>query len=337
MPSRAVAHHIAVARDIGRHDRHARGERFRQHHPEALAVQRRRAEHVRTGELFELLRLPHPAERAHALGVEQQRRHLRILRADQRERRRNLLAERLERLQEDRQSLAIDGLPDEEDAQRPPALLMRGVLFGRELGVLQVHAVGDDRVTAAEESPRGPRGRVGDGDADVQAVHAPRRAERDPDAVREPVLRVAVEGAHERHILGAAHRVPAHQRRDGLVDVRDVVAAFAQLPAQREDPARADREVGDRAVRRDAHRAPERDEAFGRLTALRRRAPVQAARQRVVGVEGRQHAHVVAEAPQLSRERLDMPRHAARVGPRVRRDERDSHAGTLAGRAGVEL
>ena len=44
---------------------------------------------------------------------------------------------------------------------------------------VEVHAVGDDAVAPAEEAPGGPGGGLGDGDADVQAVHPPPPAERD--------------------------------------------------------------------------------------------------------------------------------------------------------------
>ena len=42
----AVADDVAVAGDVGGHDRGARGERLGQHHAEALAAERRRAEQV---------------------------------------------------------------------------------------------------------------------------------------------------------------------------------------------------------------------------------------------------------------------------------------------------
>ena len=58
-------------------------------------------------------------------------------------------------------------------------------------------------------------------------------------AVRERVLGVRVERADERQVAGRAERVPADGRHDRLVDVRDVVAALAQLVPQREDGVRA--------------------------------------------------------------------------------------------------
>jgi hypothetical protein len=56
---------------------------------------------------------------------------------------------------------------------------------------------------------------------------------------------------------------------------------------------------------------------------------MQAQREGVVGVERRQHSHVVSASPKLSGERLDVARHTAGVGPRVRRNERDPHGITL--------
>ena len=42
----AVAHHVAVAGDVGRHDRRARRERLGQDHAKALSPQRRRTQDV---------------------------------------------------------------------------------------------------------------------------------------------------------------------------------------------------------------------------------------------------------------------------------------------------
>ena len=104
------------------------------------------------------------------------------------------------------------------------------------VGRRQVYSVGDDAVAPAVEAPSRPGGRLGDGDAGVQAVHPPTPAERDGrDPVREDVLGVGVEGADEREIAGRAESVPGHDRDDRLVDVRDVVAAVAKLSAQGED------------------------------------------------------------------------------------------------------
>ena len=85
----------------------------------------------------------------------------------------------------------------------------------------------------------------------VQPVHAPPPAERDGgDAVGQGVLGVGVEGAHQRQLAGGAQRVPGDDRDDRLVDVRDVVAALAQLAPQRAHGVRRHRHVGDGAVGR---------------------------------------------------------------------------------------
>ncbi len=55
LPVYAVAHDIAVAGDVGSEYGGRGGERLGQDHAEALAVQRRRAEHVGARELGELL------------------------------------------------------------------------------------------------------------------------------------------------------------------------------------------------------------------------------------------------------------------------------------------
>ena len=130
-PVEPVAHHVAVAGDVRGDDRRARGERLRQDHPEALAVQRGRAHHVRARQLGLLALLGDLAERLHAAVVEHHVRDLLGRRAGERERRGDLVAQRLERAQQHRQALALDGLADEQDAQwrRPP-----DVLGGARLG-----------------------------------------------------------------------------------------------------------------------------------------------------------------------------------------------------------
>ena len=73
----AVAHHVAVAGDVRGDDRRAGGERLGQHHAEALAAERRRAQHVGGLELRGACsrRRPCPSI-AHVARVEHQRRDL---------------------------------------------------------------------------------------------------------------------------------------------------------------------------------------------------------------------------------------------------------------------
>ena len=80
-------------------------------------MQRRRAQHLGARELGELALLGDLAERAHAAVVEHHVRDLLRARADERERRRHVVAQRLERAQQHRQALAFDGLADEQDPQ----------------------------------------------------------------------------------------------------------------------------------------------------------------------------------------------------------------------------
>ncbi len=65
-----VAHDVAVAGDVRGDHRRRGGERLRQHHAEALAVQRGRAQHVGALQLGELALLGDLAERPHAAVVE---------------------------------------------------------------------------------------------------------------------------------------------------------------------------------------------------------------------------------------------------------------------------
>ena len=63
---------------------------------------------------------------------------------------------------------------------------------------VDVHAVGDHPVVAAEPAPAGPGGRLGDGDPHVQVVEHPARADHVGEPVREALVRVGVERADER-------------------------------------------------------------------------------------------------------------------------------------------
>ena len=200
-----------------------------------------------------------------------------------------------------------------------------------------MHAVGDDPVAPTVEAARGPGGGLGDGDANVQAVHpAPPAEYNGGDAVAQPVLRVGMEGAHERHLC-TAQRVPADDRRDRLVEVGDVVAPAAQLLAQAHHGEPAGGDVRDGAVCGDADRAPERHEALGRRQPLGARAAMQARGRGVIGVKGREDMGLVPRRPQLGREGLDVTRDTARVGPRVRRDEGDPHGLTLPSARGAPI
>ncbi len=116
----AVAHDVSVAGDVGGDDRRAGGERLRQHHPEALAAERRRAQHVGALQHAALLVVVDAAEHRDVAIVEQQRLDLLAVGADDRQLDRDVLAQRLEGAQQHRQALALDGLADERDAQSLP-------------------------------------------------------------------------------------------------------------------------------------------------------------------------------------------------------------------------
>ena len=122
-------------------------ERLGQDHAEALAEQRRRAEQVGLAEAAPELAVADPAERLDALGsnrVGQVAQDGRALGADDDELGVDVLDERGERREQDRQALALLGPPDEQQAQALRRRL-RALRRGRE-----VDAVGDHRVLAAE-------------------------------------------------------------------------------------------------------------------------------------------------------------------------------------------
>ena len=89
--------------------------------------------HIGPRELGELALLGDLAERLHAAAVEHHVRDLLRARADEREGRRDRLAQRLERPQQDRQALALHRLADEQDPQRPVARRRR-TMSGTQAG-----------------------------------------------------------------------------------------------------------------------------------------------------------------------------------------------------------
>jgi len=133
-----------------------------------------------------------------------------------------------------------------------------------------------------------------------------------------------MEGAHGGD-LGAESGVPTDERHHGLVDVDDVVAAVAQLPARRNDtPGREGGQIGDRAIGGEAGGAAERDQVIGDLAPLRLgtvKRPAKAPGR----VERSKHANVMAATEELLGKRLHVPVHAALVGPGIWRNERNSH------------
>ena len=119
-PVDAVAHDVAVAGDVGGDDRRAGREALRQHHAEALAAERRRAQQVGRLEHALLLGVVDAAEHRHAAVVQQHGLYLVAVGADDRQLDRHVVvAQRLERAQQHRQALALDRLADEREPQGP--------------------------------------------------------------------------------------------------------------------------------------------------------------------------------------------------------------------------
>ena len=251
---------VAIAGDVRREHRRAGRERLGEHHAEGLAAQRRGAQQVGGGEHRVLLGVARSRPSAVTPAASTSSGPSSSAPdADHRQLGRDLLAQRLEGAQEDRQALALDGLADEGDPQRLArcAAAGRGDAPGR-----QRDAVRDDPVVAAVEAPAGPGGGLGDRDAPGQVVELAAGPHEVRDHVRRPGLRVAVEGADHRRV-GRGHGVPGQRRRDRLVHVHDVEAARAQLPPHLRDAVRGAGEVRDRAVGRPADGAAERDEPLG--------------------------------------------------------------------------
>ena len=319
-----VTDDVAIAGDVrGDHGR-ARRERLGQDHPEALSSERRSAQHVAGLELHPLGLVVDLAEHTHVTHVEHQRRELVLGGADHGQLGRDVLAQRLERAQEQRQPLALDRLTDEHDLELVglrPQRSERG-----SLGV-DVDAVGDDPVVTAEEPPRGPRRGLRDRDPDVEAVEHPPCPQRGRDPVRDPVLVVGVERADDRdpRPVGDA---PRRHRRQRLVDVDDVVVPGTELLQGGRHRVRGDRDVRDRLIGLQRQGPAERHQIIGSpptLHVLRAGAAVEGRRVAAGSVVRGEHPNVVAVRDEALRERFDVPRDAPRIRPRVRRQNRYSH------------
>ena len=245
-----------------------------------------------------------------------------------------MLAQRLERAQHDRQSLALDGLADEDEPQRP--LVGRHASGGARDLIAHDDPVGDHAVVPTEEALAGPGRGAGDGDPHVQAVEAPGSAGEVAEIVGQAVGRIAVEGSDERQPL-EADGVPARQRDHRLVDVDHVVVAVAQLAAKRRRRRRCQRHVRHGAVRTQADRAAERDDVCRLHARLRACAPVQPHAEAVVGVKRRDDPRLVPGRRQLVGEGFDVARHPPGIRPRVRRDEGDPHRPNGSGAPSVRI
>ena len=316
----AVADDVAVARDVGGDRRRTRGECLREHHPEALAAQRRRAEHVRLAEQCPLVSVVDLARDLDALRIEQQRLDLLGSRAGDREPRGHAhRAQRLEGAQEDGEPLPLLGTPHEDD----PQLVVRvRVVRSRRR---QVDAVRDDPVAAAVVALCRPLGSLGDRDASAQLrVEPPHPGHVRCEAVDHPAGGVGVERADGRHRRGLG-RIPGCDGRIRLVYVHHVVAAVAELLAQRHDCLGEGGQVRHRAVQGDADGAPQRDHVIGQRSLLRARAAVGYTCQPVIGVVRRHQPDLVAQRGELLGQSLHMTPDSARIRVGIGRDERYTH------------
>ena len=324
-PVDAVGDDAAVAGDVRGDDRAAGRERLGQHHPERLAAQRRRDQHVagRQGGLASTV--VDAAERGDASGVDEQRLDLLGGGADDRQLGAHQAAQRLEGAQQHGQPLALDRLPDEHDPQR---LARRAPARGGHAAGRERDAVGDDAVVAAEEAAAGPRGGLGHGQAHLEAIELAAGAHERGDLVRGDGLRIAVERGDGGRV-GARDGVPADHRGDRLVHVHDVGRERAQLAPQRGHGPRCPGEVGHGAVQRVADRAAQRHQPVRNRTLLWPRAAMQQRGAAPIAVERGEDAHVVAGRHELAGQGLDVPRHTARIRPRIGGHEGDPHAPML--------
>ena len=328
----AVAHDLGVPGYLGGHDGSPGGEPLDQDHSEALAVERGGTQDVGL-----VQGAPQRFARDPAEGIDVQR-DLRVgevardvvsIGADHGEARGKVADQLLEGRKQDREALALLGASDED---QPQLLRVRLGARGRRI---DVDAVGDDPVIAAEPPPAGPCGRLRYRYPRLELVHLAARAEQVPELVRNELGRVRVERPDHRRV-GERDGVPAQKRCDRLVNVDHVEASGAKLATHRGDCPGGRRQVGDGAVRAEADRAAERDQVVG-ARPLRGRRAVQHAAEAVRRVPRGEHSHVVTAGQELVCERLDVAVHAPFVGPGIRRHEGDPHQPILTMRSAPEV
>ena len=189
---------------------------------------------------------------------------------------------------------------------------------------VDVDAVRDDRVLAAEPAAAGPGGGLGDGDPRgelVEAGAAPRAGSR---------------GDWERPWSSRRGRCrrPARRGRPWRPSRRSARAARAR-GRRRSLPARSSRRraIGPSGKTERLETAPfapkpmvraERDEVVGGLPELGVGA-VQASADGVRRIPGGEHANVVSSGDELLRKRLDVPVDASLIRPGIGRDKRYAH------------
>ena len=103
-------------------------------------------------------------------------------------------------------------------------------------------------------------------------------------------------------------------------------APVAQLGAQAQGALGSDRDVRAGSVHGERGGAAQRDDVVGNRGGVRS-TPVQRTCEPVVGVDGAQDPYVVAFGEELTRQGVDVARHASGKSPRIRRDQGDPHPG----------
>ena len=168
--------------------------------------------------------------------------------------------------------------------------------FGSRGGPVQVDAVRNDLVLAAEPAPAGPPRGLGHGDPRVELVELSPGADQRGGVIRPRLGRVGVKRADDRRAsVGAG--VPAGDRRYRLVDVHHVGRELGEAAAERGHTLRKRREVRDRAVGSDPDAPPQAPYMVRQLRDAGLRA-VERASERVRRVERRHHGQLVAAGGQ---------------------------------------
>jgi hypothetical protein len=118
----------------------------------------------------------------------------------------------------------------------------------------------------------------------------------------------------------------ARDRGHRLVQVEDIEALALEQPLDPHDGGRAEDDVGKRAVRRDDHRAPDRDH-IRRRAVVPAAARVQQAREGARRVAAADDPHVVPEVAKGLGLAFGVLDDSAPKGPGERDDDPDFHLG----------
>ena len=197
--------------------------------------------------------------------------------------------------------------------------------FGLGGAALDVDAVRDDLVVAAEPATPGPRRGLGDGDPRASWLNL-RRAPSRSRCCSGSAL-----GASRRGMC----RRPA-PRGSGIASQPRIGAGGSWTWTTSKSPARSSRRRVVIALREDERLEtaplapkptvrPERHQVVGQLPELAARRRGAASAEAVRRVPGSEHADLVPSVDQLLGERLDVPVDASLVRPGIGGDERDAH------------